>query len=355
MLSIVPATWGFEMSEMGDWDAESASGRIPTGGAPAPQEVPPPDAVTFLAAPRPTVPLADAPLYRPGALVAVFLLIPPVASALVLATLAWSLGDAPAWLPLTLLLWLPILLAGWAMLRSVRLTREEIAFGRPLRAWRVIPLDAIERLEIGGPLITLKTASGQRISFMPALLSRGAQLKRRLLLSLPLRALTGQARAEAQRLVGAAEIPDSDVADALTVRPRQWLVSLTGGLTLACALAAGALVIWEPALLWVTLSVGALATLSLAVCLWLAQELFIGDRGIIARFTLMRITRSVAWDDLIAFECAPGEIALVLHGPRAFICAGPRLLNERDARRMREMLNRFALEHGTPVPLRFRR
>jgi hypothetical protein len=306
-----------------------------------------------MAPPRPTTPLAETALYRPGALVAVIFLVPPAASALVLAALIWSMGSAPIWLPLTLLLWIPMMLAGWSALRGVRLTREEIAFGRPLRAWRAIPLTAIERLETHGPRLTLVTTSGRRVSFTPALLRRGAQLRRRLLLSLPIHSLAGKARVEAQRLMDGGARQEGDAAEALTVRPRRWLVALAAGL--ACALTAGAVIAWVFALSWVALGPGALALLCLAASLWLAQDIFISDHGVSVRFSLPRVTRSVSWDELTAIERAPGEVALVLRGPHALICAGPGLLGPRDARRMREILRRYALERETPVTPRDRR
>lgn len=343
------------MNETDDWGAAGVSGAPPGGGLPISQESALDDTVIFLAASPPTVPLAEMTLYRPGALVAVIFLIPPAASALILAALAPGMG-APIWLPLTLLLWVPIMLVGWVALRGVRLTREEIAFGRPLRAWLVIPLSAIERLESHGPRWTLVTTSGRKVSFMPALLSRGAQLRRRLLLSLPASALAGEARAEARRLLGGTVLEDSDAAvDALIIRPPRWMLALGVGLALAGALAAGALIVWEPAISWVALAPGVLAALSLAASLWLAQEVFISDRGVIARFLLIRVTRSVAWDDLNAIERAPGDVALILRARRALICAGPGLLARREARRMRETVNRYALERGTPVTPRAHR
>ncbi len=338
---------GIEMRETGDWGAVSASGEPATGGSPAPREAPPDDTVVFLAAPRPTTPLAGTAVYQPGALVAIGFLVPPAASALALAALVWGMGGAPIWLPLVLLLWIPVMLAGWFALGGVRLTREEIAFGRPLRAWRVIPLDAIERLECHGPRLTLVTTEGRRVSFTPALLRRGAQLRRSLLLSLPMQTLVGEARVEARRLVGDVTPAETGLeADTLTVRPLRWLLGLAFALTVALGLAAGVALAYAP---WLALTTLALALLGLAALIWLAQEIFISDRGVIARFTLIRVTQSVSWNDLLTIQRAPGEIALVLRGSHTLICAGPRLLNERDGRRMREIISRYALARGTRI------
>ncbi|HEU0025966.1 MAG TPA: hypothetical protein VFQ25_02530 [Ktedonobacterales bacterium] len=341
------------MSEMGDWDDVSARGEPTAGAAPAPR-VATDGSVMFLPAPRPTTPLAETAIYRPGALIATGFLAPPAAGALALAALAWGMGAAPLWLPLALLLWVPVMLAGWSALRGVRLTREAIAFGRPLGAWRVIPLDQIERLERIGPRLRLVTAEGRRVSFTPALLARGAQLRRRLLLSLPLQTLSSSVREEARRLVDGDAPQEALAVGALTVRPARWLVGLAAGLALAGALAAGAMAAWAPAMPWIALAPGALALAALVACIWLAQDVFIGDRGVIVHFSLIRATGAVAWDELITIERMPGEIALVLRGPHALICAGPGLLGARDARRMREILGRYALERGTPVAPRNR-
>jgi hypothetical protein len=265
------------------------------------------------------------------------------------------MGAVPIWLPLALLLWIPVMLAGWFALRGVRLTRDAIAFGRPLGAWRVIPLDLIERMERVGPRLRLVTTEGRRVSFSPALLARGAQLRRRLLLSLPIQSLSGPVREEAQRLVGAGAPLETLAVDTLTVRPARWLVGLAAGLALAGAMAAGAVIVWAPAMPWIALAPGALALLALLACIWLAQDVFIGDRGVIAHFSLIHVTGAVAWDELIAIERMPGEIALVLRGPRPVICAGPGLLEASAARRMREILGRYALERGTPVSPRAHR
>ncbi len=339
---------------MDDWNTMSASDELVPSGFPVSREAEADETVIFLAATRPTTPLTDTVVYRPGALVALIFLVPPAAGALVLTALVWSMGRAPIWLPLPLLLWIPVMLVGWVTLRGVRLTREDISFGRPLRPWQVIPLDAIERLEAHGQRLTLVTTSGRRMSFIPTLLGRGAQLRRRLLLSLPADALTGEAREEAQRMLDWGAFATSDGAvDALTVRPPRWLPWLAAAL--AVALVVGAVLAWISSLSWLAAALGALTLLALLTCLWLAQEIFISDRGVIARFFLLRFTGSVAWDEVNTIRRAPGEVALILRGSRALICAGPGLLRKYDARRMREFISRFALEGGATDDWRARR
>jgi hypothetical protein len=381
---------GDELGKLGELGEEMSAADSRALGAPAPAIAaiaPTPlaasrgETVMFLESPAPSAPLAETTNYRPGALVALVFLAPPIVSALVFAALAPMLG-APVWLPLCLLLWIPALAAGWWALGGVRLTRETIAFGRPLRPWRVVALDTVQRLERHGPRLTLVTSAG-RISFVPALLGRGAQLRRRLLLTLPVNALGRETRAEVQRLLegrlarafagrdsttgqlaaiapGASPAPSATdgpgAADALSLSTPGWWAGAASALALVCALGAGAILLWAPApLVWLALTPGALALLALGACLWLAQEIFLSDRGVIARYTLTGVTGAVAWSDVRGIRRAPGEVALILRGPRPLICAGPALMPPAAARRMREAVSRFAIDRGTPVTGRPRR
>jgi hypothetical protein len=110
----------------------------------------------------------------------------------------------------------------------------------------------------------------------------------------------------------------------------------------AGGLVAGVVIAVASSAPWLAVAPGALALVGLAALIWLAQEVFLSDRGVIARFSLVRVTRAVAWDEVVSIERAPGEVALILRGPVALICAGPGLLGERDARRMRELVSRYA-------------
>lgn len=330
------------MDERAAMDVRGAGEHDTSGGS----ALPPDDAVTFLAAPTPTTPLAEVEVYRPGALVASALLLPPMAAALVLAALYWNQGRLPFWLPLAPLLWIPISLVGWFPLRNVRLTRESIAFGRPLGAWRTVPLDAITRVERHGPRLTLTATDGHRISFMPFLLRRGGRLQRRLLISLPMQALDSVTRAEAQRLLDGPGLGMDDLEiTALTVRPPRWM-AVVAGLVAGAALVAGVAIATLSTAPWLAVAPGAVALIGLAALIWLAQEVFISDRGVIARFALVRLTRAVAWDETLAIEAAPGAVALILRGPVTLICVGPGLLFDRDARRMREVVYRYGYDRG---------
>lgn len=264
------------------------------------------------------------------------------------AALAPVIG-APLWLALTLLLLVPLSLAGWWALGGVRLTRESIAFGRPLRPWNTVALDSVTRLESRGWSLTLVTAARRRYTFIPMLLARGAQLRRRLLLSLPVSALDEATRAEAQRMLEGELFVSGDKVDALTLRTSRWFSWTLAALTFACIAAAAALAIWTPALTWLALVVGGVALLALLLCLWVTQELSISDRGLIARFKLLGITRSVAWEDVRTIRRAPGEVALTLRSKHRLTCAGPGLLAAPAARQMREAVTRHAVDRGTPM------
>jgi hypothetical protein len=296
----------------------------------------------FLPRPRPATPLAETVIYRPSSLIAVLFLVPPAASALALASAIEALGGAQFWTALILLLWLPILLLCWLALRAVRLTRDQIAIGRPLRPWRVIPIDAISRLEARGPRLTLVTRAG-RITFMPALLARGGELRRRLLLSLPLSALASDARAEAARLLDGA-LREDEGEEALNVQTPLWLRGVMVALTLALAAAAvitGAM-FGKSAL---GPGLGAVALLALFVTLWLAQDIMLDEHG--ASLALGGwVTAAASWDQLESIRRAPGELALILLGKRVLVLPGPGLLSQRDARRARQIISRSIRERG---------
>ncbi|HEX9035635.1 MAG TPA: hypothetical protein VF808_01440 [Ktedonobacterales bacterium] len=312
------------------------------------------ETVMFLESSRPSVPLAETTDYRPGAAVAFLFLGLPAASALAIAALA-PLGEAPLWLPLSLLLWIPLLLAGWWALGGVRLTRESIAFGQPLRAWRVIPLDAIERLQWRGPILTVVTRTGQRQSFMPAILTRGAQLRRRLLLTLPTSALDSGARAEAQLLLEGSVGIEDDAVEALILRTPRWQARLAAAVALAAILSIAAVIIWAPNA-WtgwegrsLMAALALIAALALGACGWLAQDIFITEHSVIVRFPLTGWMGTVAWVELRSIRRTPGELALILHGRRQIVCAGPGLLAPHAARQMREAVSHFVQASGTPV------
>ncbi|HET9111435.1 MAG TPA: hypothetical protein VFN78_11460, partial [Ktedonobacterales bacterium] len=133
--------------------------------------------------------LAESIVYRPGALIAAPLLAGPVVCAIVAALFIGSSGGIPVWLALLPLLWLPVLALAWALLRSVRVTPDTVASGRPFGQWRSVAFEEIELVEQRGLRLIILARGSLPLTITPALLHRGAQLRRALLLRLPLTAL----------------------------------------------------------------------------------------------------------------------------------------------------------------------
>lgn len=298
--------------------------------------------------------LFESVVYRPGALVAVALLAGPAVCAIAGAAAATTSGALPVWLPLALLLWLPALALAWALLTSVRVTAETLACGRPLSQWRVVPFDDIEHVERRGLRLVVRARSGSPLTFTPMLLHQGGQLRRSLLLRLPLAVLSGDLRAEA-RALGDGDLPNSeeggDVAGVLTVHPRLLWSALAGGGAVAL-LALAALALWttvQP--LTVALSValvvlaGALGFLSL----WMVQEIFVSDKGLLINYRALRRERDIFWAQVRLIEYTPWETALLFRSVRTLVCAGPGLLTTQQARLMRRYISRYSLSQVGPL------
>lgn len=296
------------------------------------------DAQVFLARLHPTVALAETTTYAPGPLIAILFLLPPVGATLVVATLILVFHIAPIWLALTPLIWLPIFVMSWLALPRVRLAPNLLAIGRPLQRWRVIPFGAISRLETRGGRLSLITRTG-RISFTPSLLARGGELRRQLLLSLPLGALSNEARAEASYLLEGA-FAEASEEEALRVQTALWLrgAMLALAMTLAIADVATFSMLSAPEAGLLLLGVEIVAALVYA---WLWQPLVINARGLGGS-----IIGQTTWDDLKSIRRAPGELALILSGRRLLILPGPALFSRRDAHRVRQVISFYIRERG---------
>lgn len=297
--------------------------------------------------------LAESVIYRPGALVAATLLAGPLLCALAVMLVALTTGSLPLWLPLALLLWLPLLALAWTLLKSVRVTPDTLSCGRPLGQWRIIPFHQVERVEWRGPRLVVRVRSGRPLSFAPRLLRHGDQLRRSLLLRLPLSTLSSELRAEAQALSSGDRLSsqEGDITGVLTVRPRlRWRTALALATVALLALAIAALVALTAPL---SLALGAPA-LALAIALagidlWLAQEIFVSEKGLIIHYALLRRERIVYWAQVRVIEYLPGEVALALRGAHATLCAGPGLLSVTQARLMRRYINRYSLSLVAPL------
>lgn len=312
-----------------------------------------PAEVDFLTPPLPNSLLLGGDIYRPSGAIALVLLIGPTVCAIIGAIGASATGVIPLWLPLALLAWLPILALVWALLKSVRVTTETLACGRPLGAWRSIPFSEIERVEQRGLRMIAQSRMGERLSFTPSLLRRGANLRRSLLLQLPLYALAGDLHAEAIALEGNG-MPVSDessLLSALTVRvARRW--SALAFVTALLALVGAALAAWllaAPPSLALGVALLALAGALGFLGAWAAQEIVISEHGMFIHYRMLRRDRDIFWSQVRLLEYTPGELALRFRGEHDVVCAGPGLFTTAEARRLREYIQRYSEAQITPL------
>lgn len=329
-------------------------------------EEPPQDAAPPLAGPERATSVAFLPphpaherlfesvVYRPGALVAVALLAGPIVCAIAGAIVAVNTGAIPVWLPLLLLLWLPALALAWALLTSVRVTPDALACGRPLSRWRVIPFHEIERVEQRGLRLVVSARSGSPLRITPRLLHRGGELRRSLLLRLPLSALSSDLRIEAQTLSGNDPMSgqtSGDVEGVLTVRPLPVWSALAGVVALAL-LALAALTLWaasQPLNIFLAVALLALACAIGFLSLWMAQEIFVSEKGLLINYRLLRRERDIYWAQVRLIEYTPWETALFFRGARTRVCVGPGLLTTQQARLMRRYISRYCLTQVGPL------
>ncbi|HZC08326.1 MAG TPA: hypothetical protein VE338_22025 [Ktedonobacterales bacterium] len=318
----------------------------------------------FLEPPSASTYLAESVVYRPGAWVAMTLLAGPIVCAIAGAVVIGVSGAIPLWLPLSLLLWLPVLGLAWALLKSVSVTPDTVASGRPLGQWRTVAYEEIEHVEQSGMRLVISARASPPLVITPALLHRGAQLRRTLLLRLPLTALGGDLRTQAQILSEGAMLGGAvgDISGILTVRTRAiWLV--LGVVVSVALLALGAV-----ALLTLTTPLNNLPTWALALALaalagisgyfglWSAQDIFVNEKGLVIHYALLRRDRDVFWAQVRLVEYTPGEMALIFRGPRrATMSAGPGLLNETQARLMRQFIGHYCVADVIPALSRDRR
>jgi hypothetical protein len=301
--------------------------------------------------------LADARLYRPGALLAGGILLLPPAVALVSAAVAVELtGRIPLWLPLILLLWLPLMAAAWLTMISVRTSPTGIAIARPWSRWSEIRWTLIDHVRRRGPRITIHSSDDRLARFYPFALQDGARLKRELLMRLPVHVLDARLRGEARELLGEpiGQRAQILVADPLQARPRRvWSVGLVA-LLIAATVGAGftlALLPFPLALFPVILALVALAlcAYALPICL---QTVSLDDAGVTVKGAFGRHIGRIAWDDIQLVERTPRERMLRLRGAGRLRCAGPSLLGATQAEIFRAYLQTYCTERGALMIVR---
>ncbi len=308
------------------------------------------------AAPSPESYLTESSVYRPGIAIASVLLAGPFISAIIGVVVAAVSGSIPLWLPFVLLLWLPVIALVWLLLKSVRVTPDAIACGRPLGQWRVFSFAEIERVEQRGLRLLIGGHSGPPMIFTPALLQDGKQLRRSILLTLPLHTLWGRLRSEAQEFSSLQGESDSEgaIAGVLTVRSRWfWTVSAVIAALVALALGFAAWGVFAGTVRLVLASLCVvLALLLVAFGLWMKQEIFLSEKGLIIRYTLLRREQVVFWTQVRLIEYTPGELALYFRGARRVMCAGPGALTVQHGRLMRQFIGRYCFSPVAPLSMR---
>jgi hypothetical protein len=296
--------------------------------------------------------LSEVHVYRPGpALAAAIALAPGI-----LAAAGVSLAMArkiPDFVPVLLLLWVPVLPFTWLAMVSVRTSATGIAAARPWRQWDELPWELIERAERHGLRYVLMASDGRRIGFAPAILREGGRLRRAILVRLPPQVLDEGLRLAARDLLGGAPAPRPEgvLAGEVRARPRRaWRMGAIGGTVGGGLIAAGGALVVSAAFGMATIAVGLLILAAAAGSLsWLSQEVVLTGHGIAITHALHGGTQALSWDEVQLVEHTRGERVLRLRGDRRLRCAGPRLLGpvERDA--MRAFLHVYCLDRGVPI------
>jgi hypothetical protein len=293
-------------------------------------------------------------LYRPGALLAVVMMLLPAALALVSAAISLAMWDTvPLVVPLLLVLWLPALLAAWLTAVSVRTTATSVAARRPGGDWQELPWALIDRAERHGFALVLKTSDGRKITFMPVCLKEGTRLYRELLMRLAVRVLDDRLRADLGAVLGRQVVPGPTGAPSGTLYAQPRAIWRWGAAGAAVALAASGAAAWVvlPAGAALPLAGACLLALSVLVgaFLWLGQAIIISEHGMTVHHAVARRSFELAWGEVQLIEHTPGERMLRVWGKRRVRCAGPALLDDTKRDLMRAFLHAYCLARGVPV------
>lgn len=297
-----------------------------------------------------TSPLRSMPVFRPAPYLAVAAILLPFIAAGSASTLLLNQNrQAPIWVPLLLLLFIPLLALAWLLMRSVRLSPVGISVGRPFQRWHEAMWHEIVRAEKRGILIRISTSGGDSISFAPRLLMDGDQLLGIILNHLRPQILDGALRQAARDHM---PIPEADMTGILRARPRsRWPFS---GFLLSLAGVVGAIlaVIMLPGLPGLLLGVvGALVALAgLAIALWLLQEVILTPEGMTVIRPWQRSPIEVVWNDVKVLDHSIHWALLRFRVGGSVRCIGPSLLRAPERDRMFAFLKRYCLR---PDVLRF--
>jgi hypothetical protein len=286
------------------------------------------------------------PIFRPAPYLAVVAIFMPTAAVVIAATILLKQNEQPPiWVPLLILLLIPIFTVAWLFMRSVRLSPVGISVGRPFRRWREAMWHEIVRAERHGMYIRIYTDRGGYISFAPRLLMDGRQLHRIVLNHLRPQILDGALRIEA---LDQMPIPEVDLTGTLRARPRnRWPLS---GFSLSLAGAGGAalaLMLLPEPLAAVLCGLGVLvALIGIALALWLLQEVIVTTEGLTIIRPWRRSTDEVMWNEVRVLDHSQHWGLLRFRVGRSVRCIGPTLLRAPERDLMFAFINRYCLQHG---------
>lgn len=302
-----------------------------------------------------STPLTDVEVYRPGPYFALIILLVPVLVALVGTVVSLNEnGNIPVWLPFVVFLWLPLLPAIWFVMQSVRTNPYGIAAGRPWRTWQEIPWVLIERVEQAGIVIRIQGSNGHTLALIPLLLREGKRLKRQLLLRLPPHVLAGELAQEAQFLLvnGIHTMPEGGLSGTLQARPQaRWraILLLIALALVGCTVAATLNLPLAVAIPIAVVCVGGTAA-SVFAAGWLVQQVFVNERGISARWSLVRRSREITWEQVELIEHSSRQALLRIRGGAyRSVCLGPALLPTAQRDLMRAFLHEYCVNRGVPI------
>lgn len=319
------------------------------------QHVPGPASTPRRAAPAQTQVVTR--VYRPGAVLATALMLSPALLSLLAAGVALvTIHAVPLVVPALLLLLLPAIAAGWVVCVSVRTTALGIGSARLLRPWHELPWALIEQAQRHRLRVVLISSAGQRIAFIPWLLSDGKRLYRDLLVRLPANVLDAQMAAAANHLLGERilQAPDGGLTGSLSAQPRAtWRAAALSVAVMLLLVGAASLILAPPPISLVA-GLGAFAGSALAIALlrWCSQRLHISEDGVQIQLPFKSTPQRMAWNEVALIEHTPGERVLRLRGDRRLICAGPGMLHPEKRDQMRAFLHTYCISRGVPVAQR---
>lgn len=292
--------------------------------------------------------LRDMPVYRPAPYLALIaILLPATAAGVASALLLDENQRTPVWIPVLILLFIPMLAVAWLFMRSVRLSPVGIAVGRPFQRWREAPWHEITRAERRGMFIRIYTRGGDAIAFAPRLLADSNDLLKTLLDHLAPQVLDGALRMEAMDHMRI-PVSESGISSMLRARARnRW--PLGGFFLTVMGIAGGVLSIFMiPLPLSIVICVvGALlALLGTAIGVWFLQEIIVTREGLTIIRPWQSSPEEVTWDEVKVLDHSARWGLLRFRAGRLVRCIGPGVLGEPERDRMLVFINHYCLQRG---------